>query len=93
MRQWKLSPVVRARVVRMALEGYSHAEIVRSVRVSAGSVVNVLRDVGGTLRRVERVSIDGRLSLIDRTEIHAGVERVGTQERGSLAGWVSTLRR
>jgi IS30 family transposase len=75
VRQWKLSPAVRARVVRMAMEGYSHAEIVRSVRVSAGSVVNVLRDVGGTLRRVERVSIDGRLSLIDRTEIHAGVAR------------------
>jgi transposase, IS30 family len=57
----------------MAMEGYSYAEIVESVRVSAGSVVNVLRDVGGPLRRVERVSIDGRLSLMDRTEIHAGV--------------------
>ena len=75
MRQWQLSPAVRARVVRMAMEGHSYAEIVRSVRVSAGSVVNVLRHVGGTLRRVDRVSIDGRLSLIDRTEIYAGVAR------------------
>ena len=83
MRQWQLSPVVRARVVRMAMEGYSYAEIVESVRVSAGSVVNILRDVGGTLRRVERVSIDGRLSLMDRTVIHAGVAR-GTREQRSL---------
>jgi transposase, IS30 family len=75
VRQWQLSPAVRARVVRMALEGYSYAEIVESVRVSAGSVFNIVRDVGGVLRRVERVSIDGRLSLIDRTEIHAGVAR------------------
>jgi len=75
VRQWQLSPAVRARVVRMAMEGYSYAEIVASVRVSAGSVVNVLRDVGGALRRVERVSIDGRLSLMDRTEIHAGLAR------------------
>ena len=39
------------------MEGYSYAEIIESVRVSAGSVVNMLRHVGGTLRRVERVSI------------------------------------
>jgi IS30 family transposase len=55
------------------MEGCSHAEIVEATRVSAGSVVNVLRDVGGTLRRVERVSITGRLSLSDRSEIYAGV--------------------
>jgi transposase, IS30 family len=57
----------------MAMEGASHAEIIEAVRVSAGSVVNVLRDVGGTLRRVDRVSINGRLSLADRSDIYAGV--------------------
>jgi IS30 family transposase len=55
------------------MEGYSHAEIMDATRVSAGSVVNVLRNAGGTLRRVERVSIDGRLSLADRSEIYAGL--------------------
>jgi IS30 family transposase len=55
------------------MEGYSHREIIEATRVSAGSVVNVLRDVGSTLRRLERVSIDGRLSLGDRSEIYAGL--------------------
>ena len=73
MRQWKLTPEVRGRVVRMAMEGCSHSEIIEATRVSAGSVVNVLRRAGGTLRRAERVSIVGRLSLADRSEIYAGV--------------------
>jgi IS30 family transposase len=33
----------------------------------------VLRNAGGTLRRVDRVSIHGRLSLADRCEIYAGL--------------------
>jgi IS30 family transposase len=74
-RLWKLPVEVRQRVVRLSMEGYSHREIVEATRVSAGSVVNVLADAGGTLRRVERVSIGGRLSLEDRTEIHAGLAR------------------
>jgi len=57
----------------MAMEGCSHAEIIEATRVSAGSVVTVLRHVGGTLQRAERVSITGRLSLADRSEIYAGV--------------------
>jgi IS30 family transposase len=59
----------------MAAEGYSHQEIIRSTSVSAGSVVNVLRYAGGMLQRAERVSIEGRLSLRDRTDIHAGLAR------------------
>jgi len=59
----------------MSMEGHSHPEIIAATRVSAGSVVNVLRFAGGTLRRAERSSIAGRLSLEDRTEIHAGVAR------------------
>jgi IS30 family transposase len=95
VKQWQLSPAVRARVVRMAMEGYSYAEIVESVRVSAGSVVNVLRDVGGTLKRVERVSIDGRLSLMDRTEIHAGLARAdsGAAIARGLSKHPSTITR
>ena len=72
-RVWRLSAEVRARIVQMSLEGCSHPEIIEATRVSAGSVVNVLRDAGGALRRVERVSITGRLSLEDRTVIHAGL--------------------
>lgn len=74
-RLWKLSPEVRRRIVRLSMEGYSHKEIIEATRVSAGSVVNVLRDAGGTLRRVERVSVTGRLSLEDRSEIYAGLAR------------------
>lgn len=74
-REWRLPAPVRERVVRLAMEGYSHAEIVAATSVSAGSVVNVLRAVGGTLRRAERHSIVGRLSLADRSEIYAGVAR------------------
>ena len=73
MRLWRLPLGVRERIVRMAMEGCSHAEIIEATRVSAGSVVNVLRNAGGSLRRVERVSITGRLSLADRSEIYAGV--------------------
>ncbi|HYN35086.1 MAG TPA: IS30 family transposase [Ilumatobacteraceae bacterium] len=72
-RLWLLPLETRQRIVRMAMEGYSHAEIIEATRVSAGSVVNVLRNAGGTLRRVERVSINGRLSLADRSEIYAGL--------------------
>lgn len=70
---WLLSLKTRQQVVKLAMEGYSHAEIIDATRVSAGSVVNVLREVGSTLRRLERVSIDGRLSLADRSEIYAGL--------------------
>jgi len=73
MRLWRLPKEVRERIVRMAIEGCSHAEIIEATRASAGSVVNVLRNAGGTLRRLERVSIRGRLSLEDRSEIYAGV--------------------
>jgi IS30 family transposase len=72
-RLWRLPLETRQRIVRMAMEGSSHAEIIEATRVSAGSVVNVLRNAGGTLRRVDRVSINGRLSLVDRTEIYAGL--------------------
>lgn len=72
-RLWLLPLETRQQIVRMAMEGSSHAEIIEATRVSAGSVVNVLRNAGGTLRRVERVSINGRLSLADRSEIYAGL--------------------
>jgi transposase, IS30 family len=72
-RLWLLPLETRQQIVRMAMEGCSHAEIIEATRVSAGSVVNVLRNAGGTLRRVERVSIDGRLSLVDRSEVYAGL--------------------
>jgi IS30 family transposase len=70
---WRLPLETRQQIVRMAMEGSSHAEIIEATRVSAGSVVNVLRNAGGTLRRVDRVSIHGRLSLADRCEIYAGL--------------------
>ena len=73
VRLWKLPLRTRQRIVRLAMEGYSYAEIVEATRVSAGSVVNVLREAGGTLRRAERVSINGRLSLADRTEVYAAM--------------------
>jgi transposase, IS30 family len=73
VRSWRLPLETRRRVVRLAMEGYSYAEIVEEMRVSLGSVSNVLREAGGALRRAERVSVAGRLSLADRSEIYAGV--------------------
>jgi transposase, IS30 family len=80
-RLWLLPLKTRQQIVKLAIEGYSHAEIIEATRVSAGSVVNVLRDVGSTLRRLERVSIDGRLSLADRSEIYAGL---AAQDSGAV---------
>jgi transposase, IS30 family len=94
-RVWRLPLEVRARIVQMSLEGFTHPEIIEAVRVSAGSVVNVLRDAGGMLRRVERVSVKGRLSLEDRTEIYAGLARgeSGVVIGGRLGKHPSTITR
>lgn len=94
-RQWRLPAPVRERIVRLAMEGYSHAEIIAATSVSAGSVVNVLGAVGGTLQRAERVSIAGRLSLADRSEIYAGVARgdSGAAIAGGLGKHPSTVTR
>jgi transposase, IS30 family len=94
-RVWRLPVEVRARIVQMSLEGFTHPEIIEAVRVSAGSVVNVLHDAGGTLRRVERVSVKGRLSLEDRTEIYAGLARgeTGVLIGGRLGKHPSTITR
>ncbi len=94
-RVWKLPAEVRARIVQMSLEGYTHPEIIDAVRVSAGSVVNVVHDAGGTLRRVERVSVKGRLSLEDRTEIYAGLASgdSGAVIGGRLGKHPSTITR
>ena len=94
-RVWRLPAEVRARIVQMSLEGYTHPEIIEAVRVSAGSVVNVLRDAGGALRRVERVSVQGRLSLEDRTEIYAGLAsgETGVVIGGRLGKHPSTITR
>jgi IS30 family transposase len=59
----------------MAAEGCTYAEIKTAMGVSDGSIGNVLRLAGGTMRRVERASVTGRLSLDERSEIFAGVVR------------------
>jgi IS30 family transposase len=74
-RQWQLPVEVRAGIVRMAIEGCTYNEIKAAVGVSHGSIANVLRFAGGTMRRIERASIAGRLSLADRSEIYAGIAR------------------
>jgi IS30 family transposase len=76
VREWRLSPEVRALVVRMGVQGATYAEIVAATGVSVGSVANVLRStLGGTSWRMERSSCAGRLSLEDRVAIGAGVDR------------------
>jgi IS30 family transposase len=76
VREWRLSPEVRSRVVRMGVQGATYAEIVSATGVSTGSVANVLRStLGGTLWRMEIGPSSGRLSLEDRVEIWAGLDR------------------
>ena len=69
----KLSPEVRREVMRLAAKGCSHREIAGRVSVSWGSVGNVLRPLGGVIRR-EMLEVTGRrLCLAERVEVRVGL--------------------
>ena len=69
----KLSPEVRREVMRLAAKGCSHREIAGQVSVSLGSIGNVLRPLGGVIRR-EMLEVTGRrLCLAERVEVRVGL--------------------
>ena len=81
-RRWKRLPVeVRQRIIRLAAAGLTREEIRVEADVALGTVCNVLRPLGGVIRRDEWDPSGWRLSLGERVEIRVGLE----------AGW--SLRR
>jgi transposase, IS30 family len=77
-KRWlRIPPEVRGEVIRLAAQGLTYQQIVARVDISAGSVANVVRPLGGTVGRDrELVAAAGRrLSLAERVEIRVGLER------------------
>lgn len=68
-----MSPEVRRQVMRLAVKGCSHREIAGQVSVSLGSIGNVLRPLGGVIRKDMLEPTGKRLSLEDRVEIRIGL--------------------
>jgi transposase, IS30 family len=78
-KRWlRIPPEVRSEVIGLAARGLTYQQIVARVDISAGSVANVVRPLGGTLGRRDRelAAAGGRrLSLAERVEIRVGLER------------------
>jgi transposase, IS30 family len=74
--RWRWMPVeVRREVMRLAAQGLSYNQILAQVDISMGSVQNVLRPLGGVIRK-DMLAVTGRrLSLAERVEIRLGLER------------------
>ena len=74
--RWKrMPPEVRREVMRLAAQGLSHQQILARVDISKGSVQNVLRPLGGVIRKDMLAPTGRRLSLAERVEIRVGLER------------------
>jgi transposase, IS30 family len=72
----RLTPEVRREVMRLAAKGCSIRQIAgrMSIPLSEGSIVNVLRPLGGVIRKDMLVAPSGRrLALGDRIEIRVGL--------------------
>ena len=72
----RLDDSVRRQVVRLASKGVSRAEIIERLDISAGSVGNVLRPLGGVFKSdLWSWSWSGfRLSLVERVEVYVGIQ-------------------
>jgi IS30 family transposase len=74
-RRWKYLPAdVRQQIIRLAAAGVTRDEIRLQVGVAIGTVSNVLRPLGGVIRRGEWDPSGFRLSLDERVEIRVGLE-------------------
>jgi IS30 family transposase len=69
----KLSPEVRREVMRLAARGCSRRDIAGQVSVSLGSIGNVLRPLGGVVRKDMLEPTGKRLGLEERIEIRVGL--------------------
>jgi IS30 family transposase len=80
-RHWRrVTPDKRREIIAMAARGATINEMAAAVNRSAGSVVNVLRPLGGVIRPELWQPCPGRLSLDDRVEIRLRLERGDSYE-------------
>jgi len=88
----RVTPEVRREVMRLAAQGLTYMQIVARVDVSVGSVGNVLRPLGGVIRRDMLAPAGRRLSLEERVEIRVGLER-GWSYHQIARNWAGRRRR
>jgi IS30 family transposase len=75
-RRWKYLPAeVRREIIRLAASGATRDEIRLRVDVAIGTVSNVLRPLGGVIRREMWSPSPARLSVEERFDIRLGLER------------------
>jgi IS30 family transposase len=76
-RRWhRMAAEVRREIIGLAAGGATYGQILERVDVSVGSITNVLRPLGGVIRREHwEPSSDWRLSADQRVEIALGIER------------------
>lgn len=79
-----LSPEVRKQIMRLAAKGCSQRDVAGQVSVSLGSVGNVLRPLGGVIRKDMLEPTGNKLSLEERVEIRVGLT-VGESMRSVAA--------
>jgi transposase, IS30 family len=95
-RPWnKLGPEARRKIIRMAANGLSQREILAEVPVCRQTVLNVLRPLGGVIRREMLETSGNRLSLEERVEIRLALDK-GLSLRavaGALGRCPSTISR
>ena len=73
--RWRVLPAsVRHQIIRMAAQGLSVEEIRVDLDVAMGTVYNVLRPLGGVIRKDGWSPTGLRLSLDERVEIRVGLE-------------------
>ena len=86
-RRWRWLPSeLRQQIIRLAATGATNEEIRLAVDVAVGTVTNVLRPLGGVIRRDVWEPSGARLSLEDRVEVRIKLE-VGWSFR-RIGEWV-----
>src|SRR5258707_541585 len=75
-KRWrKVPPEVRRKVMRLAAQGRTYREILDEVDVSTGAITNVLRPLGGVIRRESlKVPTGLRLRVEERQSIWLGLQ-------------------
>ena len=75
-RRWhRLPDEVRREVIKQAAAGRSYSQIMASIDISSGAVVNILRPFGGVIRFEDWRVSKARLSIEERVEIKLALQR------------------